>query len=150
MNLPLARPSLGRSLRLGALAGTAYLAEMALDMRLTRNRYDDLILWGGFFARSPARQRAIGAIGHYGLSAALAAGYGTTGPLLPRGPAWIRGLLFTMAEHLLTFPTIIPGGRIHPSVRNGDLPSFATWQYFWVETARHAAFGLALGAFSGE
>ncbi|GAC1513916.1 MAG: hypothetical protein NVS2B16_19790 [Chloroflexota bacterium] len=149
-SVPLRRPSIKRSLRLGTLAGAAYLVEMALDMRLTRNRYDDLVLWGGFFSSDPVRQRIIGAVGHFALSTGLAAGYQATQPLLPAGPPWARGLLFTMVEHLLSFPTVALGDSIHPSVKRGDLPSLMTWQYFGVETARHVAYGLVLGIVADE
>lgn len=148
--VPLRRPPVGRSVRLGAVAGTAYLAEMALDMRLTGNRYDDLVLWGGFLSRDPVWQRVLGAMGHFSLSVALAAAYEAAEPVLPDGPPWARGLLFTMGEHLLSFPTVGLGDFIHPAVKDGRLPSLMSWRYFWVETARHVAYGIALGVAAGE
>jgi hypothetical protein len=130
----------------GGIAGTAYLAEMALDRRVAPNRYDDLILWGGFLTRHPMRQRLIGAAIHYSLSVALAAAYSMVAPFLPRWPGWVRGLLFVQVENALLYPGVPILDAIHPEVRSGRMPSLLTWRYFWVEIARHVAFGVTLGA----
>lgn len=137
---------LRRSLLPGLLASTAYLAEMAVDLRAFRTGYDDLVLWGGFLSRHPRRQRVFGALGHYTLGTGLAVTYGLLLPGLPEGPGWLKGLLFAETEHLLTFPSVALGDRVHPAVRAGRLPRLATWWYFWIETARHAAYGVVLGA----
>jgi hypothetical protein len=130
----------------GGIAGTAYLAEMALDRRVVSNRYDDLILWGGFLTRQPVRQRLIGAGIHYSLSVALVAAYSTISPLLPKWPGWVRGLLFVQVENALLYPGVPVLDAIHPEVRSGRMPSLLTWRYFWVEIARHIAFGVTMGA----
>jgi hypothetical protein len=129
----------------GTAASSAYVLEMALDMWLTGNRYDDFVLWGGLVARDPFRQRMLGVLGHYSMGTGLAAVYQALHPSLPEMPGWAQGLLFIGVEHALTFPTVALGNPLHPSVRKGELPSLATWQYFWVETARHAAYGVVLG-----
>lgn len=144
------RPSLRRSALVGGMAGTAYLAEMALDMRLASNRYDDLVLWGGFVTRDRVRQRLIGLVTHYLLSTALAAAYGVLLPLLPRWPGWLRGVVFVQVENALLYPGVPALNAWHPEVRAGRLPSLLTWRYFWVEIARHVAFGATLGALSKE
>lgn len=146
----LARPSLRRSAVVGGLAGTAYLAEQALDMRLAPNRYDDLVLWGGFLSHRPMRQRLLGAAMHYSLSVVLAATYTAARPILPRGPEWLRGVLFVQAENALLYPMVPVLDAVHPLIRSGALPRLLTWRYFWVEIARHAAFGAALGALTAE
>lgn len=146
----LVRPSLRRSALVGGIAGTAYLAEMALDMRVASNRYDDLVLWGGFVTRHRFRQRLLGAGVHFALSVVLAAGYSAISRLLPRWPAWIRGLAFVQVENALLYPGVPLLNAIHPEVRSGRLPSLLTWRYFWVEIARHAAFGATLGALLKE
>lgn len=142
----LARPSMRRSAVVGGIAGTAYLAEMALDQRLASNRYDDLVLWGGFLTAHPKQQRILGASIHYTLSVALTAAYAAIMPLLPAWPAWLRGLLFVQVENAFLYPGVPVLNAIHPEVRSGRLPSLLTWRYFWVEIARHAAFGATMGA----
>lgn len=139
-------PTLRRSTMVGGIAGTMYLAEMALDMRVAANSYDDLVLWGGFVTRHPVRQRLIGACIHYGLSAVLAAAYGRSASILPAWPGWLRGLLFVQVENALLYPGVPVLNTIHPEVRAGRLPSLLTWRYFWVEIARHVAFGATMGA----
>lgn len=146
----IARPSLRSSALVGAIAGTAYLTEMALDMRMAANEYDDLVLWGGFLSRRRSRQRLLGAGIHYILSAALAATYRAFMPFLPSWPGWLRGLLFVQAENALLYPSVPLLNAIHPEVRAGGLPSLLTWRYFWVEIARHVAFGVTLGALTTD
>lgn len=130
----------------GLAASAAYLAEMALDMRLTGNRYDDLVLLGGFLSFHPRRQRLLGLAIHCGIGLSLARAYRWLAPALPRAPAPLQGLLFIQVENFLTFPGVVLGDAVHPAVRSGQLPRLSTWQYFWVETARHAAYGVVLGA----
>jgi len=143
--LPLARPSLRRSAAVGGVAGTAYLAAMTADRWLTGNRYDDLILWGGLLSRHPVRGRALGALAHYGLSIGLVALYQAVLPSVPRGPAWLRGVLFVQAENLMLYPGVPVLQAAHPMVRSGELPPLTTWTFFGLEALRHAAFGLVLG-----
>ena len=145
MNQPV-YPSLRRSALIGGIAGTAYLAEMVLDMRVVSNRYDDLVLWGGFVARNRVRQRLLGAAVHYVLSVTLAFAYGTVSPWLPRWPGWVRGVVFVQVENALLYPGVPVLNAVHPEVRSGRLPTLLTWRYFWVEIARHVAFGATLGA----
>lgn len=148
--LKLARPSIRESVLAGGVAATAYLAEMARDMRLVPNSYDDLVLWGGFLSRDPRRQRLLGAVVHYGLGIGLAAVYQAILPALPRLPGWLRGLIFAQAENTLSFPAVAVIDAIHPSVRSGELPPLFTWRYFWLEALRHAAYGAALGSVRGR
>ena len=138
-------PSVRRSALVGGIAGTAYLAEMALDMKVAANRYDDLVLWGGFVTSHRIRQRLVGAGIHYLLSAALATAYDAIAPLLPSWPGWARGVAFVQVENALLYPGVPVLNSIHPEVRSGRLPSLLTWRYFWVEIARHVAFGATLG-----
>jgi hypothetical protein len=142
--LKLARPSWSRSLLVGAAASTAYLAEMAIDMRVTSNRYDDRVLLGGFFARSPDRQKLVGTLIHYGVGVAVAAAYQAVSPSLPRVPGWLRAQIFIHLENTLSFPSVALADLIHPAVQDGTLPSLLTWQDFWIVSARHAAYGLVL------
>lgn len=142
----LAGTSRRRLLLPGVLGSGAYLAEMALDLRLSPTGYDDLILWGGLVSRRPGRQRAIGLVGHFSLGIVLGAVYERVAPLFPKWPGWLRGLVLAEVEHVLTFPAVAIGDRVHPSVRTGKLPRLTTGTYFWVEALRHAAYGVALGS----
>jgi hypothetical protein len=148
--LRFSRPTVRSVLAAGAAASTAYLAEQEIDRRLTGNGYDDLLLWGGLLTRNPRRQRITGLVAHFALGAALAAAYGVALPSLPAAPGWLRGLIFTQAENGLLYPGVPLINAIHPDVRNGKLPSLLTWRYFWVEVARHLAYGLVLGVLLTE
>ena len=141
----LERPSLRRSAVTGGLASAAYLAEQALDRRLLRNEYDDLVLWGGFLSRNPARQRLVGLLTHFTLGTLLAAAYEAALPLFPPWSGPLKGLLFVQAENTLLYPGVPVINRVHPSVRLGEMPSLLTMRYLAVEVLRHAAFGLILG-----
>lgn len=143
-------PSIRRVLTVAVLAGTAYLLETELDRRVAPNDYDDLILWGGFVARGRRRQRLLGAGVHYGLSVALVALYARLAPHLPGRPGWRRGVVFVQVENALLYPGVPVLNAVHPEVRAGRLPSLLTWRYFWVEAARHLAFGATMGALLHE
>lgn len=137
-----------RSALPGIVASTAYLLMQAVDRRISGNEYDDRLLWGGWFPLDPRRQRLLGTALHFGVGIGLASAYDAMQPALPRLPGWLQGLLFAETEHALTFPTVILGDLTHPSVLRGDIPAFTTRTYFWVETARHAAYGIVLGVAS--
>jgi hypothetical protein len=141
----LARPSLRRTLLAGGAASTAYLVEQAIDRRVTRNNYDDLVLLGGMVSEQPLRQKLLGALAHYTFGTVLAAAYDAAQPSLPRLPAWLRGLAFAQVENTILFPALAVLDTIHPAVRRGALPPLWTWRYFWIAVARHAAYGIVLG-----
>ena len=143
-NLKLTRPSWSRSVLVGAAASSAYLAEMAIDMRVTANRYDDRILLGGFFSRDSKGQKLIGTLIHYSVGVAVAAVYQAVRPSLPRVPKWLRAQIFIHLENTLSFPSVALADRIHPAVKDGTLPKLLTWQYYWIVSARHAAYGVVL------
>lgn len=143
-------PSPRRALLPGVAASTAYLLMQAVDRRISGNEYDDRVLWGGWFPLDPQRQRLAGTVIHFGVGIGLAALYDALRPALPPLPGWLGGLLFAMAEHTLTFPSVIIGDLTHPSVLRGELPAFSTRQYFAVETARHATYGIVLGLTARE
>jgi hypothetical protein len=129
----------------GIAASTAYLAMQAVDRRLLRHGYDDLLLWGGFVAREQRRQRLLGLAVHYTLGTLLAAVYGRLQAALPVRSAVLRAVLFVQVENAALYPGVPLINAVHPLVRTGKLPSLLTWRYFWVEVARHAAYGAVLG-----
>lgn len=140
-------PSPRRVLPAGTAASAAYLAEQALDRKLLPNRYDDLVLWGGLIARHPRRQRMLGLAIHWCVGLSLAAAFDALEPSMPRLPRWIAGAVFVQLENTALFPSVALINRVHPAVRRGQLPSLWTWTYFWVEVARHLAYGVTLGLF---
>jgi hypothetical protein len=118
---------------------------MALDMRVTGNRYDDLVLWGGVVTGNRRWARALGTLAHFGVGAGLAATYDALRGSLPRwGRPW-TAIAFVQAENALLFPAVRLMDDFHPAVRRGALPSLWTWEYGAVEVARHAAYGIVLG-----
>lgn len=134
-----------RAVAAGLLASIAYLLEQWLDRRLVPNLYDDLVLWGGLFSRSPRRQRLLGLGIHLSLGMALAGIYQGTSLPIPRWPGWLRGLLFVQLENAILYPGVPLLNAVHPAVRRGELPSLVTRRYALVEVLRHAAFGVVLG-----
>lgn len=138
-------PPLSRVLFTSFVASTAYLTAMAIDMRVTRNRYNDLVFWGGYVSRVPLRQRLIGIALIYTVGSVVTAVYGALLPFLPRWRGWLLGACFVQTENIVRFPTVVPMNGVHPSVRSGELPPLWTWRYFWLEADRHIAFGLVLG-----
>lgn len=143
-NLKLARPSWSRSVLVGTAASTAYLAEMAIDMRKTANRYDDRVLLGGLFSQDTQRQKLIGTLIHYSVGIVVAAAYQAISPSLSRVPRWLRAQIFIHLENTLSFPSVALADLVHPAVEDGSLPALLTWRYYWIVSARHAAYGLVL------
>jgi hypothetical protein len=144
----LVRPSLRRAIPESVPASTAYLLAMALDRRLTGNRYDDVVLWGDLLSRDPRRQRLVGIAVHFSVGVAVAMAYQMLRPVLPRLPGWLLGLLFLQLENAVTFPTVIWADTNHPASRSGKLPRLWSGEYFAASAARHAAYGLVLGMVS--
>jgi len=129
----------------GTVASTAYLLAMLLDMRLTGNRYDDRILWGGYLTDDRTLQKTLGTAIHTSLGIVLAGAYGMAAPFLPKLPGPWRGLLFAEGENTLLFPLVPLMSALHPEVRRGGLPRLGTVEFFLLEAVRHAIYGLVLG-----
>lgn len=134
----------------GTAASVAYLGEMAIDMRLTGNRYDDIVLWGHLLSRNPRYQRALGLLVHFSLGLSLAAVYQVVRPALPRLSPPLLGALFAQVESAVTFPSVLWADRHHPAMRSGALPPLWSNGYFLAEAARHAAYGAVLGLLSED
>ncbi|MDQ2740797.1 MAG: hypothetical protein M3Z66_00595, partial [Chloroflexota bacterium] len=141
----LARPSLCQSVVTGAVASSGYLAAMEIDMRLTHNRYDDRVFWGGYLTANSGCQKLLGVLLIYVVGTIVATVYRMLLPLLPTWPGPLLGALFVETENMLRFPTVELMSRLNPAVRRGQLPNLWTWKYFWVEAFRHAAFGGLVG-----
>ena len=126
-----------RTLR-GALAGTVaaavWYAQQPLDRRVFGVDHDDAELLGRLVARGRPEAQAFGVAIHLQNGAAFGAVYAQVAPSLP-GPAWLRGPLAGLLEHVATWPAM---ALIDPALFR-DPRAFA--QSAW----RHALFGAVLG-----
>jgi hypothetical protein len=130
----------------GALAGVVaagvWAAQQPLDKPLFGVDYDDTELLGKAFTRGRAWP-VVGLAAHLGNGALLGATYAAVAPRLPI-PAWSRGPLVALVEHLATWPLTIVVDRVHPA--REDMPRLAgSWPAFAQATWRHLLFGVVLG-----
>lgn len=131
----------------GAVAATAMTLEQPLDKRLFGSEYDDVEILGKLVTRGD-EWRPIGTALHVQNGAVLGAVYAELKPFLP-GPAAVRGLLYGLGEHLLTWPLTALMDRYHPARK--DLPELAGNRAAFAQaTIRHAVFGLVLGLLEGS
>ena len=86
----------------------------------------------------------IGRLVHAANSVAVGITYGAIEDRL-RGPGWLRGLAFAMAENAILWPIIILIDRVHPAVKSGAAPRYNQPAPAALEVVRHAAYGIVLG-----
>ncbi len=127
----------------GFVAGAAYLAVQAADLRLTGRNVDDRILLAGLFVRDPERAKPVGTAMHLANSLAFSGLYAAVERKLP-GPPWWKGVLFFNLENLALYPLLV-FRRHHPSIRSGIIDDYWTWPAFLQSIPRHVAFGAVLG-----
>lgn len=141
------RPTSSQILKAGAagvLAAGAYAAEMWLDLRLLRYRFNDFTLLGRPFTSSRKHWMLLGALIHACNGFLFGAAYAFVHPRL-RGPGWARGALAAQVENLVLWPFMLLVDRYHPGRRDGELAPAWSSPSFLVAVLRHLAFGLALG-----
>jgi hypothetical protein len=136
---------LPRTLR-GALAGAAaagvWAAQQPLDKRAFGHPHDDATLLGTAVVQGRA-VLPVGTLLHLVNGAAFGAVYANVAPTLPV-PAWARGPLAGLAEHLATWPLTGLIDRVHPA--RDQLPRLSgSRSAFWQATWRHLLFGFVLG-----
>ena len=126
----------------GALAAAVWLAQQPLDKPLFGFDHDD----GELLGKAVTRGRAwplVGAALHLGNGALLGAAYANLAPRLAL-PAWSRGPLVALTEHLLTWPLTAAVERVHPA--RAELPRLSkSARAFAQATWRHLLFGVVLG-----
>jgi hypothetical protein len=127
----------------GLAAGTAFVAVLEADLRLTGRNVDDLMILGRPFFADPTKARAIGGAIHALNSLALAGLYGMLERRIP-GPAWLKGVVFTNVENVILYP-VTRFEDIHPAIRTGQVDRYYNWPAFWQSVPRHIAFGVVLG-----
>lgn len=137
------RSRLRRGAVAGLAGGAAFSMVMSIDQRLSGCPADDYRLLADFgpFERS---WPVIGRLVHAVNSVAVGITFSAIEDRL-RGPGWLRGLAFAMAENAILWPVIILIDRVHPAVRSGALPRYNQPAPAALELVRHAAYGVALG-----
>lgn len=127
----------------GLAGGTAFAAIMAVDQRLSgcpANDYRMLADFGPLARWWPITGR----VAHGMNSIAAGVAYSIAEPRL-RGPGWLRGLTFAMAENAILWPVVVLFDRYHPAVTSGALPRYNQPTPALLEVVRHVVFGLVLG-----
>ena len=128
----------------GLAAGVAYLVTAGIDNRISGQRLYDLQLLARPFVRSRDKANALGALIHFGNSAALGALYGVVAePPLP-GPPTLKGLIFVTVEGTVLYPMLALESH-HPAVKAGEIGPYWSWKSFLWNWPRHFAFGAVLG-----
>ena len=126
----------------GALAAAVWLAQQPLDKPVFGIAHDD----GELLGKAVTRGRAwpvVGAALHLGNGALYGAAYANLAPRLAL-PAWSRGPVVALCEHLATWPLTIAVDRVHPA--RDELPRLsASGRAFAQATWRHLLFGVVLG-----
>ena len=132
----------------GLAAGAAFVAVLEVDLRLTGNEVDDLVLLGRPFVRDRKRARLAGLAIHAMTSVVLAGVFASAAERMS-GPFWLRGVIYANAENLALYPLLILEDH-HPAVRGGELDHYWTWPSFLQSIPRHVAYGAVLGAVYGR
>jgi hypothetical protein len=126
----------------GAVAAGVWAAQSPLDARVFRWPYLDQELLGKLVTRGRG-WLPVGVALHVANGALFGAGYAHVARRLP-GPAWARGPLAGLAEHLATWPLTALVDRHHPA--RDELPGLAAEPRAFVQaTWRHLLFGVVLG-----
>jgi hypothetical protein len=140
--MALDRARTARGALAGALAASVWAAQQPLDKRVFASAYDDLELLGKAVTREPAWLPA-GLALHVCNGALFGAVYANLAPLMPI-PAWARGPVTGLAEHLALWPLGHVSDRVHPA--RGELPALAgNGRAFGQSAWRHLLFGVVLG-----
>lgn len=141
-------PRLRRGAVAGLAGGAAFSLVMSIDQRLSGCPADDYRMLADFgpFARW---WPVVGRLVHAVNSVAVGVTYSAIEHRL-RGPGWLRGLTFAMAENAILWPVILLIDKVHPAVRSGALPRYNQPIPAALEIVRHIAYGVVLGAVYGR
>jgi hypothetical protein len=134
----------------GATAALAYLGAMYIDMAVTGSGSDDLLLVGLPLSRDPQRARLLGFFGHTGVGIVVGLVYGAFGRRRLAGPDWVRGMEMLMIENTALWPLTFPADRLHPGIRDGQIPPLNRPVPFAQQVFRHLVFGALLGLLYGK
>jgi hypothetical protein len=140
--MALDRARTARGALAGALAAGVWAAQQPLDKRAFACDYDDVELLGKAVTRGPS-WLPVGLALHVSNGAVFGAVYANVAPLVPI-PAWARGPLAGLLEHVGLWPLVSVTDRVHPA--RGDVPALAgNPRAFAQATWRHLLFGAVLG-----
>ncbi len=134
----------------GIAAGSAFLAAMWLDNKLSSWRFNDIKLVGQMFTTRTPLWQIQGVAGHYAFSTMMAFVYVRYARQRLPGPSWLRGILFLMAENTVLYPAGLIVDRIHAGMKSGQLALLLDRKTFFGQITRHVAFGIALGLVCGR
>ncbi len=134
----------------GATAALAYLGAMYVDMAVTGSASDDLLLVGRPLSKDPTRARLLGFLGHTTFGMIMGLIYGAFGRRRLGGPTWARGMQMMLVENTVLWPLTIPGDRLHPGIRAGEIPPLNRPIPFAQQVFRHLVFGAVLGWLYGK
>jgi hypothetical protein len=132
----------------GIAGGIAFLAVQAIDLKIFRNRTNDLILLGGVVSSNRAVSIVSGLIMHFSASAAMGLAHGVIVRRLGTRPGWMSGLALAMVENAALYPVLMIE-NLHPARRRGELDSYLRPVPVVQELARHTALGVAMGIVAG-
>src|SRR5919197_2027832 len=127
----------------GALAAGVWAAQQPVDKRAFGVDYDDAALLGRFLARG-RWALPVGTAVHLSNGALFGALYANLAPRVAL-PAWARGPLAGLAEHLATWPATCVLARVHPAGVGELPPLWGSPRAFAQATWRHVLFGAVLG-----
>ena len=128
----------------GGVAGIAFLATMAVELKVSGRKLDDLILLGATFTKNPDNARKVGLAIHAVNSVGLGTLYAAVAHDRMPGPPALRGAVFANVENTLIYP-LTALDSLHPAVKDGRLDSYWSVQSYLWTVSRHAAYGLVLG-----
>jgi hypothetical protein len=134
----------------GATAALVYLGAMYADMAVTGSASDDLLLVGRPLSNDPRRARLLGFLGHTTFGIIMGLIYGAFGRRRLAGPGWARGMQMMLVENTVLWPLTIPGDRLHPGIRDGQIPPLNRPVPFAQQVFRHLVFGTVLGLLYGK
>lgn len=136
---------INRLLASAASSGTAYLAAMWVDNKVSSHNFNDLKLVGQVFTTKQPFWIIQAIVAHYGFSVVVTMLYATWAYRRLPGPGWLKGLLFLQLENAALYPAAAIMDKFHAGMREGQLPPLLNWKSFWGQVLRHVAFGLTLG-----
>lgn len=140
--MSLDRAQTARGALAGAVATAVWAAQSHLDTRVFGVDYLDQELLGKAVTRGPAWQ-PLGWAMHLGNGALFGAVYANVASRLPL-PAWARGPVAGLTEHVATWPLVALSDRLHPA--RHEMPRLAgSARAFLQATWRHLLFGVVLG-----
>jgi hypothetical protein len=129
----------------GLVAAVAFLLAMALDIKATGSRANDLRLLAGMVPPLRRRWLLSGTVMHLINGLALGVLYARVEDRVD-APGWLKGTAFALIENMVLWPIITVLDRVHPEIQEGTLPKFNRPVPFLQEIFRHVVYGAVLGA----